>query len=74
MDATTSQIHRLRMMVEPGQTYWDLSSKDVEAIQLAVDVLEAISTLDSPHCAIVDVQQRLGLSVESRAVTLSFDD
>lgn len=40
------QIARLRAMVADGQQTWDLSPKDVEAIKLAVDVLEAIAISD----------------------------
>ena len=40
------RVARLRAMVAEGQQTWDLSPKDVEAIKLAVDVLEAIAISD----------------------------
>ena len=41
-DEASSKLDRLRGMVTKGQQTWDLSPKDVQAIQMAVDVLELL--------------------------------
>lgn len=43
------KLDRLRGMVTKGQQTWDLSQKDVEAIQMAVDVLELLIHADRQH-------------------------
>ena len=43
------RLDRLRAMVTKGQQTWDLSPKDVQAIQMAVDVLELLVHADRQH-------------------------
>jgi hypothetical protein len=47
---TIDHLGRLRAMIAPGQQTWDLSPNDVEAIAMAVRVLDVIAFLDKPHC------------------------
>jgi len=43
------KLDRLRAMTAPRQQTWDLSPKDVAAIQMAVDILELIEKADRLH-------------------------
>jgi hypothetical protein len=43
------KLDRLRAMTAKGQQTWDLSPKDVAAIQMAVDVLELLVHADRSH-------------------------
>ena len=43
------KLDRMRAMVRKGQQTWDLSPKDVQAIQMAVDVLELLVHADREH-------------------------
>jgi hypothetical protein len=45
-ESPDEQLSRLKQMCEPGQQTWDLSPKDVAAIEMAVRVVE--SQADSP--------------------------
>lgn len=46
MQTMFEKLDRLRAMVAKGQQTWDLSPKDVEAIQMAVDVFELLAESD----------------------------
>ena len=46
MQSIEERLSRLRAMVADNQQTWDLSQKDTEAIQMAVDVLDLLSMVD----------------------------
>lgn len=54
-ESIEDKIGRLTSMVEDGQQTWDLSSKDVEAIRLALDVLRVVHVADEEHAGDLDV-------------------
>ena len=54
-EEASSKFDRLRAMVTKGQQTWDLSPKDVQAIQMAVDVLELLVPAVRPHQAHLDI-------------------
>jgi len=56
MQTTFEKIDRLRAMVAKGQQTWDLSPKDVEAIQMAVDVFELLAESDDVETYDIDLE------------------
>lgn len=49
MSEAFERLERLRAMIQPGQQTWDLSERDVQAIRMAVGVIEVIIDADRNH-------------------------
>lgn len=67
------QLARLRAMVADGQQTWDLSPKDVEAIRLAVDALEAIAIADELHDGDIETYP-VGIGGEPKLLCIGMSD
>ena len=55
IESVDDKISRLTSMCEKGQQTWDLSPNDVEAIRLAVDLLNVIQASDEDHGGQLDI-------------------